>query len=120
MHMIMFVLDDPDHLDEVLDAWEAVGVSGVTIFETSGIQRRRMQRQQRVPVRFGFEPVPVSPEAGNYTLFTIVATESMARKCIAAAETVVGNLDGPNTGVLAAWPLAVVKGVPPEVSAEAK
>ncbi len=111
MHMIMFVLDDPDHLDAVLDAWDTVGVSGVTIVESSGIQRRRVERG-RLPVRFAFEQIAPTTESGNYTLFALVYGEETVRKCLAAAESVVGDLDGPNTGVLAAWPLTIVKGVP--------
>jgi hypothetical protein len=51
-------------------------------------------------------------EFGNYTLLAIVRGEATAQQCLAAAEGVVGDLDGPNTGVLAAWPLALIKGVP--------
>lgn len=39
MYMLMFILDDPNYLDEVLDAWEEVGVSGVTIVESTGMAR---------------------------------------------------------------------------------
>jgi len=31
IHMVMYVLNNPNRLDEVLDALEAIGVSGVTI-----------------------------------------------------------------------------------------
>jgi hypothetical protein len=55
-------------------------------------------------------------EGGNYTLFTIVSDEVLVQKCLTAVEGVVGDLDGPDTGVLAAWPLAVVKGVPVRVA----
>ncbi len=41
MFMIMMVIDDPSLLDEVLDAWQSVGVTGATIVESSGLHRRR-------------------------------------------------------------------------------
>jgi len=112
MYMVMFVLDDPNRLDEVLDAWEAVGVSGVTIMESTGIQRRRHARRARIPLRFGFECLTQDRLEGHYTLFTIVAGEELVQKCIAAVENVVGDLAGPDTGVLASWELASVRGVP--------
>ncbi len=111
MHMLMFVLDDPQQLDPILEAWEALGVSGVTIVESTGYQRRKKQRA-RLPMRFSFEPLALGGEEGHYTLFTIVSDEAQARQCLSAAEGVLGDLDGPDTGVLAAWPLSVVKGVP--------
>jgi hypothetical protein len=111
MHMIMFVLDDPNKLDEVLDAWDTIGVSGVTIVESTGIVRRR-RFQAGSPLMAGFNRLMQSDQEGHYTLFTIVKGEEIVRKCIAAVEEIVGNLKEPNTGVMAAWPVSVVKGVP--------
>lgn len=111
MYMVMLVLDDPNRLDAVLEAWEAIGVSGVTIAETSGINRRRVQKT-RIPARYIFGQVVEGELENSYTLFTIVKDENVVEDCLAAVERIVGDLDGPNTGVLAAWPLARVKGVP--------
>ena len=36
MYALLFVLDDPDRLDEVLTAWANIGVRGVTIMESTG------------------------------------------------------------------------------------
>lgn len=111
MFMVMYVLDNPDKLDAVLEAWDAVGVSGVTIIESSGIYRQQTKRR-RIPLRYGFEHLVERAERGNYTLFTLVEGEDVVERCIAAVERVVGSLSEPNTGVLAAWPLSVVRGLP--------
>lgn len=111
MYMVMFVLDYPDQLDAVLDAWSSIGVSGVTIVESTGMYRRQAQRQ-RIHARYGLGGLAVDNEVGNLTLFVIVPDAAMAQRCLAAVEEIVGDLDALNTGVLAAWPLAIVKGVP--------
>ncbi len=111
MHMLMFVLDDPNRLDEVLDAWEALHVSGVTIVESTGIVRHRGLHAGS-PLMAGFNRLLHSDQEGHYTLFTIVKGEQTVRACIQAAEALVGNLKEPNTGVMAAWPVTIVKGVP--------
>ncbi len=112
MYMIMLVLDDPNKLDDVLDAWDAVGVGGATMYESSGIHRRRIQRG-RIPFRFNFGQLGAGiQEVNNYTLFTVVDSEDMVHECVTAVEEVVGDLSQPRTGVLAAWPLMVTKGVP--------
>ena len=54
MFMVMLVLDDCNCLDAVLDAWDQIGIDGVTIIESTGIQRRRTLRA-RIPLRFDFE-----------------------------------------------------------------
>lgn len=110
MYMILFVLDNTKKLDEILDAWEAIGIGGVTIVESTGIHRRRAQRI-RLPMRFMPEPLVVGGEEGNYLLFAMVEEEAMVQQCIQATEAITGNLDEPNTGVLAAWPLSVVRGL---------
>jgi nitrogen regulatory protein P-II 1 len=94
MYMILFVLDDPHRLDETLAAWEKAGITGVTILESTGINRRR---RVSIPMRYLFEG---SPEI------------EFVERCLQATEALFGDLDLPNTGVLAAWPLTIVKGVP--------
>jgi len=117
MYMVMLVLDDPGRLDAVVDAWAGAGVSGATIIESTGIHRHRAGRRQ-VHARYAFGGAAAADEFGNLTLFAIVPDEPTARRCLAAAEAVVGDLDGPNTGVLAAWPLAFAKGVPAQSSGD--
>jgi nitrogen regulatory protein PII len=111
MLMVMLVLDQPELLDEVLDAWRDAGVSGVTVTESEGSQRRAA-RQSYIPARYALGGmVPSSPE-GNFTLWTVVPDERMARRCLEAAELILGDLDDPNNGVMAVWPLLWTKGVP--------
>jgi nitrogen regulatory protein PII len=111
MLMVMLVLDQPELLDEVLDAWRDVGVSGVTVTQSEGAQRRAA-RQAYVPARYALGGmVPSSPE-GNFTLWTIVPDDRMAHRCLEAAELVLGDLDDPHNGVMAVWPLLWTKGVP--------
>jgi hypothetical protein len=109
MYMIMLVLDNPGQLDDVLAAWENVGIRGATIVESTGIQRLR---KKHVPMRYIFA-APGFTEEGHLTLFVIVQTKKMVNDCLRATQEVVTDLEGPNTGVFAAWPLTVVRGVPP-------
>lgn len=110
--MVMLVVDDPNRLDDVLDAWEAVGVSGSTIIESTGINRHK-QRLTGSVIMAGFNRLISSGDESHFTLFVIVPDENMVHACLEAAEKIVGSLDQPNTGVMAAWQLSFVKGVPP-------
>ncbi len=112
MYMILFVLDDPEQLDAVLDAWNAIGVSGVTIIESTGINRRRGARQVGAPFMAGINRLMSGDQENHFTLLTIVDRVELIEQCTNAAERIMGDLNTPNSGVLAAWPLAYVKGVP--------
>ena len=113
MYIVLFVLDDPALLNQVLDAWDAIGVSGVTIIESTGINRLRRARQVGTVFMAGINRLISGDQEMHYTLLTIVRGEAMVQHCVEAAEQIVGDLDKPNSGVLAAWPLVYVKGVPP-------
>lgn len=108
MFMIMLVLDDPTKLEAVLAAWEEAGIRGATIVESTGIQRLK---QKQIPMRYVFS-APGFTEQGHLTLFVIVPTRKLVNDCLRATQEIVTDLDGPNTGVFAAWPLAAVRGVP--------
>jgi hypothetical protein len=99
-------------LHKVLDAWDQAGLRGATIVESTGINRLKRARQVGAPFMSGINRLMSSDEEGHYTIFTIVQNEQMVNECIAASERVVGDLNLPNTGVLAAWPLSMVRGVP--------
>jgi hypothetical protein len=111
MHMIMLVLDDPNRLDEVLEAWGSAGVSGATVMETFGAYRRQARR---VPSRyvFGLPGLGESADRPQYTLFAVVPDRKTADLCLEASELIVGDLEEPNTGVFATWELSSAKGVP--------
>lgn len=111
MYAIMFVLDNPNNLDKILEAWQNAGISGVTIIESTGVHRRAIQKQ-RIPMRFQFLPLSVGIEEGNITLLTVVPNKELIQACEKATESIVGDLNDPDTGILFAWPLDYVKGVP--------
>ncbi len=108
MFMVLLVLDNPDQLDAVLRAWDEVGVRGATIIESTGIHRHL---RQLIPMRYLFQ-MQGDEEEGHLTLLTIVENQAQVDACLKATESVTGDLDSPQTGVFAAWPLTTVKGLP--------
>ena len=106
MFIIMFVLDNPEKLSEVLDAWEKVGVTGATILESTGLQRLK---RTHVPMRF--LPGVYEEQENHLTLITLVQDEALITACLQAAESIVGDLDNPDTGISTAWPATHMKGI---------
>jgi len=108
MYMILFVLHDPECLDAVLNAWDSAGVGGITILPSTGLARFRAKGAWRddLPLIPSLEDFHEHIENLNRTLITIVKDDEMVDKVVAATESVVGDLDLPNTGILAVMPLA--------------
>jgi len=114
MYALLFVLDDPNHLDAILTSWADIGVRGVTIMESTGWQRRRIQ-SGLLGARFDFAALAGGARLENHmTLFVVVENRRIVQDALEAAEAIVGNLDLPNTGILVAWPIEIIKGLPAE------
>jgi len=110
MFMIMLVLDKPRLLDKLLESWQQGGINGATIVDSTGIQRQ-LKKRADLHLHYLFTPVSVGAEHGNLTLFVIVEEETMIQKCLEATEMVTGDLELPDSGVFAVWPLSFVKGI---------
>ena len=116
MFLVLYVLHDETLLSEILIAWEEVGVGGITVLASTGMGRINKYAALR-------EDVPIFPslsillqdhdELLNRTLFTIVDSQEMVDKVVAATEKVVGKLIDHNTGILAVLPVAQVYGLRP-------
>lgn len=111
-HMVLLVLDNPDECAGVLDAWEAVGTSGVTILESTGLARlRHASSRDDLPLMPSLMNLLRSREEHHRTLFTVVEGEEKVDQLIAATLSVVGTLDAPDKGVLFVLPVSRVIGL---------
>jgi Nitrogen regulatory protein PII len=113
MHMILFVLHDPARLKEVLDAWDAAGVSGVTILPSTGLKRLQESNVYRddLPLIPRLENLIGKEETLNRTLMTLVPSEEMVDRVVEVTQAIIGDLNLPNTGILAVLPVSRVYGL---------
>ncbi len=110
MHMLMMVLDDSEHLNEVLDAWTEAGVRGVTILESTGANRV-LHRTSADPAYAGFSQIFGSGRVGHHTLFAIIEDMAVADSAVAATEAVIGPLSEPHTGIIFTVPVGKTWGL---------
>lgn len=113
MYLILFVLNDPDKLEKLLIAWEEKGVQGATVLFSTGLGRLRQLEGWRddmplIPSLSDFYGVP---ENMNRTIFTTVKDETEVEAILAATQSVVGDLDETETGLLLVLPVARAYGV---------
>jgi len=113
MFMLMYVLHDEERLPEVLSAWEEAGVSGITIFPSTGMGRLMQHAALR-------EDMPLIPslsdlmenheEILNRTLFSLVDSQELIDRVVAATERLVGPLENDNNGIIAVLPVLQIYG----------
>lgn len=111
MYMLIMVLDDSARLNEVLQAWVDSGVAGITIFESTGVNRV-LQRHHAEPMFAGFSQIFGSGRVGHNTLFAVLDTLEQAAQTAAATEAVLGPLDEPDTAIIFLLPVVQTWGMP--------
>lgn len=106
--LVVLVLDDPDKTDEVLYAWLAVGVSGVTILDSTGLGHQLAQRGMRddLPLMPSLGSLLRSREEPHRTLFAVVPDNLDLEELVRATEKVTGPLHHPDTGILFVVPVS--------------
>jgi hypothetical protein len=113
MYLLVCVLDNPSHLTTVLDGWTQAGVSGITVLDSTGVQRlRRHAEPEAAPLFMGFGRLLRTDQYSHNTLFAVVPDMDTVKCAVAATEAVTGDLAGPHTGILFALPIEAAWGLP--------
>jgi len=111
-YLVVFVLDNPDLCQDVLDAWENAGAKGITILESTGIGRvRQAGIRDDLPLMPSLSDLFKSDETHNRTLFSAVDDLDIAHALVKAAQDTVGGIEKPNSGLLFIAPLLEIYGL---------
>ena len=113
-YLVIFVVDEVEHCPALFDAWEEIGVTGVTILESIGLGRVRRAAGYRddLPLMPSIRSLLQTQEEHHRTLMVLIKEEATIDKLIAATENVIGDLNEPNKGVLMVRPVLRVVGIP--------
>ena len=111
-YLVVLVVDDIEKCPAVLDAWEAAGAPGVTILSSTGLGHiRKAGLRDDVPLMPNLLDLFEQEEIQHRTLFSVVETQVMVDKMIAAVEQAIGDLDDPHTGFMFVLPVSQVWGL---------
>jgi nitrogen regulatory protein PII len=110
--LVVLVVDNIDQAPEILDAWEAAGVLGVTILGSTGLgHMRRASLKDDLPLIPSLRNLFESQEIHNQTLFSVVDSQEMVDRMVAVVQEVIGDLDNPHTGFMFVVPVSQVYGL---------
>ncbi len=113
---VFVVLPTLERCQDVLDAWESLGVSGVTILESVGLHKIKQMRAQRddLPLFPSLRHLLEGEEYHHRTIFVVVDDDFDLDGLIAATERAVGgDFDAPHSGLLFIVPVTRALGMRP-------
>ena len=102
MKLVVFVLNREELLDQVLQVYAEVGVSGGTILDSEGMGRFLTYE---VPLFADFKEFMKSNKPYNKTIFSVVRDESVIPRLHALLNEICGDLKNPGTGILFTVPV---------------
>ena len=84
-----------------------MGITGVTILESSGLGRvRKAGMRDDLPLMPSLSDLFKRSETHHRTLFTVVQDQTKIDTLVEATQSVVGDLEQPNTGFLFVVPVS--------------
>ncbi len=107
MKLIILILNHEEYLEEILEAFVELGVSGATILDSLGMGR---VLAHDIPIFAGFRNLLQDTRPGNKTIM-VAAPDDKVNALIQAIEYIIGNLDEPGNGVFLSLPIAEHKGI---------
>jgi nitrogen regulatory protein PII len=108
MKLIIFILNKEEHLEEILEAFIELGISGATILDSVGMGRILAHD---IPIFAGFQNLLQDTRPGNKTILTVIPKKKI-EPMTKAIEQIVGDLDNPGNGVLLSISIDSLKGIP--------
>ncbi len=102
MKLMIFVLNNEELLERVLEAYAEVGVKGGTILDSEGMGRFLTFE---IPLFAGFKKFMKGNKPYNKTIFSVVRDESLIPKLHKLLNEICGDLNGPGTGILFTVPV---------------
>jgi hypothetical protein len=110
--LVVLIVDDPEDCPAILDEWESLGVTGVTILESSGMVRmRKAALGDDIPLMPGLRDFLEAREEPHRTLLSVVDGQEKVDRMAAAAQEIIGDLDHPHTGFLFILPVLQAYGL---------
>ncbi|HZY40906.1 MAG TPA: hypothetical protein VFF59_02800 [Anaerolineae bacterium] len=108
--VIFVVLPDLETCQDLLRAWQTVGVPTATILDSMGVHEIKGQGRDDLPL-FPSMRTLLAHETPQRTMFAVVGDEVNIERVIAVSEQVVGSFDAPNSGILFVMPVTHVRGL---------
>jgi len=107
MHLLLLVLNKEEHLEEVLELFLELDISGATIIDSVGMGRILAHD---IPIFAGFRNLMQESRPGNKIILSVIHEEKIPL-ITKGIEQICGSLDQPGAGILVTVPVGVVKGV---------
>ena len=112
MTLLVFICNNPEKLEEVLEGYLEVGITGSTIIDSLGMGHLLATE---VPIFAGFQSLFSAASAYNKTIFSVINEPGKVEEALNMIEEICGKLGTPGVGIAFTIKLDDVRGLMPEL-----
>lgn len=110
MKLLVLFLNKVEKLEEVLEGYVEVGVTGATVLDSVGMGHIL---SEEVPIFAGLRFMFAGAKPHNKTVFSVIRDEK-EEEVIRILQKILGDLNQPGTGIVFTFSLDRVEGLKPE------
>lgn len=111
MKLLILILNRVEKLEEVLEGFLEIGISGATIIESVGMGQILAHE---VPIFAGLRFMFAGAKPHNKTIISVIREEKEA-DALNILKKILGDMAKPGTGIVFLLPLDRVEGLKPEI-----
>lgn len=108
MKLLVFVLNQEELLEQVLEAYAEAGVEGATILDSEGMGRFLTYE---VPLFAEFRSFMKGNKPYNKTIFSVLRDETALARLEPLLDEITGGLDEPGNGIIFTLPVDYARGL---------
>jgi len=108
MKLLVFILNDEQFLEEILEAYVEAGISRATILDSEGMGRFLTYE---VPLFVGFKDFMKGNKPYNKTILSLIEDNALLDQLVPLIEKTIGSLEKAGTGLMFTLPVDWVHGI---------
>ncbi|HHV98348.1 MAG TPA: hypothetical protein GXX36_02040 [Clostridiaceae bacterium] len=111
MQLLIYVLNNEELLDDLLESFLEAGIKGATILESTGMARELASNgNHQIPIFGSLKLMLNEVRPHNRTIFVALEDEQVDT-CIGCIKDVVGDLNKPDAGIVLTVPITRIEGI---------
>jgi nitrogen regulatory protein PII len=111
MKLLILILNKVEKLEEVLEGFIEIGITGATVIDSVGMGHIL---SEEVPIFAGLRFMCAGTKPHNKTIFSAIQDEKET-PAIELLRKILGDLNQPGTGIVFSIPIDKVEGLKPEI-----
>jgi nitrogen regulatory protein P-II 1 len=111
MKLLIVILNKVEKLEEVLEGFIEIGITGATVIDSIGMGHIL---SEEVPIFAGLRFMFTGNKPHNKTIFSAIRDEK-EKPAIELLRNILGDINQPGTGIVFTIPIERVEGLKPEI-----